>query len=186
MRQKNLSQLPGFHANDNRIFGGIDRQFTENLLLGIGGEHTHTSFRWNSLNGRATVNMYLHQNRFTENGANSINLRMKKYNQQFLKTELGSAITRSWNLCGGTLTPVVTLGIKTLSKLSGNHLKASLSSLSGSFSALTSNRTILQFATGFDVGYTINNQVTIFASFSGEYARKQQTQRFSGGVNWSF
>lgn len=263
IQQKNLSQLPGFHANDNGIIGGIDRQFTENLLLGIGGGHTHTNFKWNSLKGGATINsghagpyavfaagnwifdaqvlgswdsvktkrhlefgaierkakarfqgasalahlgvaytyetcyatfipyfgadyIYLHQNRFRENGANSVNLRMKKYNQQFLKTELGSALTRSWNVCGGTLTPALTLGLNTLSKLSGNHLKASLSSLPGAFSALTSNRTILQVATGIDVGYTINNQVTIFASFSGEYARKQQNQRFSGGINWSF
>lgn len=263
VQQKRLRQLPGFQAYDNGILGGMDHQFSENLLIGIGGGHTHTNYKWNSLKGGATINsghagpyaiftqgkwtfdgqvlgswdsfrtkrhlefkkidrkakarflgasalvhlgvgytyegcyatvipyfgadyIYLHQNRFRENGANSINLRMAEYNQQFLKTELGSAITRSWNVWGGCLTPTVTLGINTLSKLSGNHIRASFASLPGSFTALTSNRSIVQFATGFDLGYTINNQLTIYASFNGQYARKQQNQRVSGGINWSF
>ncbi len=60
LQQKNLQDLPGFHANDWGLLSGFDYVLANWLSLGVAGGYTHSDLKWNNMTGTNSIhNFYI-------------------------------------------------------------------------------------------------------------------------------
>lgn len=129
---------------------------------------------------------YAHQNGFSEHGAESLNLKVKGFNAETLRTNVGLGIARGFNFCCVEVIPQIYVSWVHDCFIGGRSIKSRLEELAGSFSVhgfdkdrdgfLGSACLLVQFGHGIsaDVSYDIETEKR-FISQKGKLA-----------VNWCF
>lgn len=129
---------------------------------------------------------YIHQNKFHEHGANSLNLHVKKNNASLLRLETGVNFTKCFAFNCGNLIPNLSLGYVANCILGGKKYRSSFNDAPTYFSAYGTDHCFNQFEVGFDVTYLYNDCLGFNLGYEAEIGEKRHEQELNLNVNFRF
>lgn len=129
---------------------------------------------------------YLHQNGFTEHGANSLNLKVHSKDMAFMRTEEGVSFMRSFKTEKGCWSPKIWVSLVTSVPLSSSHYKSSLKGQPGSFTVWGYHKTNNRVAPGAELTWSINRSVALSAKYGAEFGKNILEQRADLRFEWNF
>lgn len=131
--------------------------------------------------------VYLHQNGFKEHGANSLNLRVKSSNSDYLRGEAGlnfnGCINREW----GKWVPNLKFGVIREWRFKGQHYETEITGAGCTFtvSGLNPDRTL--FAPGFSLTTLLcHEQLSLSIAYDGEFGKHFWDQNVNLQLGYSF
>ncbi len=192
-------------AVEASVLGGLDFFRTKRHIHFTGvhrnAKSHHRGFDWNAHLGTSAdiragafffepfANFdysFLHQNGFTEHGADSLNLKVQSKNFAFFRAEEGIAFLRSFKTKHGCWSPRMWVSLVTSVPLYSHNYKSSLVGQPGSFTVWTYHKTNNRVAPGFELTWSINRSVALSTRYGAEFGQNICEQRGDFRFEWDF
>ena len=160
-----------YDGTRNIDFPGIDRKaknkhngYQLSPSMGIGMLYNYNNFQFQPLLRADYV--FTHQNKFTEHGANSIDLNVKKTNSHYIRTDLGIKIAKCYEFETFRVIPDIKLSWVWDKQIDHSHFRSAFVDTQGGMTTSGLHPIHNLFAPG--IGMTIMSNEGSF-SFSGNY-----------------
>ena len=130
---------------------------------------------------------YLHQDPFTESGADSLNLNVQANEAQTLRSTLGGRLARTFTApSGNKITPEASIGWAHDFTLDNRVINASLAELGGSFATNGFNADIDTLLVGAGVTAQLTNGVALSARYHAEIGQNFAAHMVNLGLRCEF
>ncbi len=128
----------------------------------------------------------LHQNGFSEHGADSLDLKVEEKDFGFLRAEEGVSLTRSYKTRRGCFSPRVWMSFVTSMPLYGKNYKSAMQGQTKSFTVWTYHRTVNRFSPGIELIWSVNSSVSLAARYGAEIGKDIVEQKADFRFEWDF
>jgi outer membrane autotransporter protein len=130
---------------------------------------------------------YLHQDPFTENGADSLNLNVQANEAQTLRSTLGARLAQTFTTPnGGKITPEASIGWAHDFALDNRVINASLIALGGAFATNGFNADTDTLLVGAGVTAQLTNGVALSGRYQAEFGQSFASHMVNLGVRCEF
>jgi autotransporter-associated beta strand protein len=190
---------------EGSIIGGYD-YFSTVRHIHFPGENRkakskHSGFDWGihvgakykvavgTLNCSPFVNLdcdTLYQDKFSEHGADSLNLEVQKKSFSMLRIEEGFSISRSFVTSEGRITPTAWISMVTTTPLYNRHYTSSMQGQDKSFRVWTYRSTINRLSPGIELVWSTRHGIVLSGRFSAEFGTGISTQKGDLRLEWNF
>ncbi len=131
---------------------------------------------------------YLYQPKYTEKGANSLNLQVATKNSHMLRSEIGVKIDKDFVFNEKCIRPFIALSWVNKARLSSNRYKAQFANSTSVSNTLVvesfkKNKNFISPETGVIFS---KNDCTFSMIYKGEFARKYQINQINAKIQWVF
>ena len=182
------------HGNANRrlAFATLDRSATSTLDGWEGNARMRIGFlrSFEGVNVVPAASLdYFYQNRdaFTENGADSLNLRVQSVTNRTLRSHVGLNVSWDSNLQNAkVLTPQFQFGWAHVRPLGDRAITANLNGQPDSFTVYGDTKTTDSLTAGAGINLTSGKNFFLFVRYDLEYRRDLTGHGLSAGVNYNF
>lgn len=118
---------------------------------------------------------FIHEKEYTEKGANSLNLNIKKKNYQMLRAEAGISFSKCYIFGKHSLLPQVGISYIKEIRMSGKYYTARLEDQKSYFTIYGINKDLDLISPSFSLNYSKNSESLIFSiGYSGEFGKHRQ------------
>jgi outer membrane autotransporter protein len=129
------------------------------------------------------------QENFKENGANSIDLSVKRKYSSFLRSLVNLKFVKEWTCCNMCITPRVNAGWLRTTPLTGGHYTASFRAdtfCEPNFSVTSFNQIIDQVLVGAQLLISSQRGFTISLGYEGKFGEKAKVHELNMAADWRF
>ena len=167
------------HKRDNKNYGNSF------------GAHFGTSYGYDmsylNIQPFATLDyFYFHTNKDKEHHQDHHNnFHVHPYQAEFLRSELGLALTQTWCLWDGCLKPIVSISYVNFAPMKGSRIEVSFPNHQ-SYHIKIGQKPINQMAPSVSLEYTWNNCLLFRIAYDGMFGNQRQEERFTAGFNWNY
>ncbi len=126
------------------------------------------------------------QNRMRENGANSLDLHVKRNQAHLLRAEAGVNFSRCFKVCKGLLQPNASISWVGHRVLGGKKYISSFKDFNNSFAVYGTDQCFNQLLLGMGLTYRIHERLAVNAWFDVELGQKRQEEQVNLEINYLF